>query len=291
MSTVTEQIKQLKQALAKPDLPDYELPHITATTNRGHKLEPGADKVSSSFLDVRNRKDEAIAESSEESDLELDAEDINPSRILQPISDPAEVSSNPIIKQIFESKVPQVISNDLLKKLVTEKKILTNAKKLLAALLGDDDLYLADQVMHTPKPEPITDAMLEALKEEAISENPIEGTRSDSKNWPSAISASFDRSKFFSSPLPSMSSSGTDNTKLKENLQVLIQYYEEYISCLTQIRMGLTKTQRTRRRVLNWCRELNNEDYVKEDLDSQNGNDNAGLGEWMPKDKPEQSGV
>lgn len=258
-------IASLKQTLAGGDAPS-ELPRIARGTNRGQKLAPGAAAVSCCSL---NPRFESIAEV-EDAALDEPA-DADADAVLRPIADPAEVSRNPVFKQVFESKFPAQLARDLLDQLVVEKEHLASCARLLAALLGDDDELLVAQVRNAAparSPYPLSPPTEEALE-----------AASDPK-W------------VFEAPSlacnPDLGLAPATAQQLREKLQIAVQYYEEYIACLTQVRMGLTRTQRLRRRVLNWCRELNNEDYVKADLDAQNGNDNAGLGEMMPKDRAEQ---
>lgn len=308
---IEQLVESLKTTLADPQ----PLSASGWGTNRGQKLEPGAHGVSCVSLNpLFKRMDQweqgmlsesNYAEPNEpgatDSISEVDIDIKNASAaILRPLTCPADVASNPHVRRIFESSVPAKLSSDLLDRLVEEKAHLSSAKKLLDALLGDDDELLAKLIMSSDpgdirftQPKHAENEMevdAEAAVNSAIPEaaTPVvpqippvpslDGSRDKIPEWVFAIP----RVKTDEN----LGLEAEKAAKLREKLQIVVQYYEEYTSRLTEIRMGLTRTQRLRRRVLNWCRELNGEDYVKEDLDHQNGNDNAGLGEMMPKDKP-----
>lgn len=235
--------------------------HAIPLTNRGHKLDAPTETVST-LAAVLPPDDIEYEDPRDASDLDVDA-----AQILQPISDPAEVSSHLVIKRIFTSPFLKTLSDELLDILVKEKDDTAQIVKLMDAMLGDDDLALMPQVMakmDTPAPYPTPEPG-----------QPLPKVDDDMQSFFRLPEIKVDRDLGLDTKEAQM---------LREKLQVAQQRMLEYVRSMVQLRRNLTRAQRLRRTVLNWCREMNGEDYVKEDLDSQNNFDNEGLSEQPQKD-------
>lgn len=267
-----DQVLRLKQALnaekmgeipSEDEKPAYH-------TNRGHKLEPGSRFVSSTTLNVPDRvvqeevslKDETDSENEEKEELNIEA-----SAILQPISNPAELPRLPSMRTIFTNPFLRSMSREMLDTLVEEKQTLSNINDLAAAFLGDDDRAIFSQLVGL------------------VGEDPIYPTPEPGKPLPPVKR---DLESFFKVPEPTVDADlGLEHDEAEELRQKLLvsqHLMKEYVRSMEEVRGGLEQSMRMRYDVLNWCREMNNEDYVKIDLDSQNNNDNAGLGERPAKD-------
>lgn len=269
MSSV-EQVLKFTQALRALKTGEcLDGPDMKYNTNRGHKLELGAPFVSSRSLAITSMPEINDSEKQYMQEFGSAVEDlgIDVARILQPISDPAEVSTHPAVKRIFLNPFLKQLSDELNDIIVEEKQVLSQIVCLLEVLLGDDDLEIMPQIMANldepqPYPTPEPGQPLPQIQDNIL--------------------------KFFEKPQLKLDRDQglepEEAQELREKLQVVQQQMEEYVICMTRVRNSVTKSQRLRRNVLNWCREMNNEDYVKADLDEQNNFDNAGLGKQPDKD-------
>lgn len=269
MSSVEQALRFTQAIRALKSGECLEGPEMTGSTNRGHKLELGAPFVSSGSLAIASLPDLLAEENEDMQEFGSAVEDldIDVAKILQPISDPAEVSSHPAVKRIFLNPFLKQLSDELNDNIVEEKKLLSQIVCLLEVLLGDDDLEIMPQLManlNEPQPYPTPEPG-----------QPLPQVQDDIHRFFEKPHLKLDRDQGLEPE---------EAQELREKLQVVQQQMEEYVRCMTRVRTSVTRSQRLRRNVLNWCREMNNEDYVKADLDEQNNFDNAGLGKQPDKD-------
>lgn len=258
-----EDMQRLRTALHRAEVEEGIVHNERAVpaTNRGHKLEAPTDTVLTIDADV-------IAD-----DIDYEAPtnpgdlDVDVGRILQPISDPAEVSSHDVLRRIFTSPFLKRLSTELLDTLVDERDVMAQIVKLMDTMLGDDDLEIMPQIMAR------------------VDEQPPYPTPEPGKPLPPVET---DPSWFFKLPEVSVDRnqglSEQEAQELREKLQVAQQRMVEYVRRIADVRLDLLRAHRLRRTVLNWCREMNGEDYVRADLDLENNFDNDGLGDQPAKD-------
>lgn len=252
-----ELIRELKEAL-KP-------PQVQHSSNRGRKLELYENNFTASSTRIIGDPPAPLT------DADYQEIGVDVGRVLRPISDPLDLVSNPVISEIYSSTILRTLDKELLTSIQSERRTLCLVMKLLLALLGDDDDQIMPQIKSTltnlepfPVPEPY---------------QRVPEVKQDYDQFFAAPNVQVDRNLGLEDEPASI---------LRDKLQLMQQLNMEYVNSLDSIRGHLTTAQRLRRNVLNWCREMSGLDYVKTDLDSQNNNDNAALGEMPVKDLPEE---
>lgn len=222
-----------------------------------------------------------------------DEDDENPlkrlkiSDILAPLAHPSELVTHPAISKTFRLNCFSTMAADLIQLIETEQNTLNDLNKLLQVLDGEDWFYLLEENMGLPEydhglDETVTarkKAQEKAQQEEAQSE-PKEEQKEDDRNENKRItrmaSATPDNDvtdPFFALPrtlamyeaaqqkqLEELHEDGDelDNVQrdLVNYLQVSIQRQHEYIKNLTTIRNGVVKSDRYKRDLLKWGREM-----------------------------------
>lgn len=290
-----EDIIRFKRALEDPDSDtEYSDNGPSFSTNRGNKLRSGARQVSCRTLrkpgdrlgvrivDYNGHKRAVIARTRSSSldtpssddellDYEVDGpglESINLDALLRPAADPADVATHPAISKTFSSPKLRNMAREMLDVIVDEKSHVTKISNLLGALLGDD-------------PEALRLQNLSVRDYKTVHDGPVETSAPQSSDHIGITSLSAPANtngvkeepvdNFFAPPDlhidKNFGVSADTAEEARQLLQIAHQRLEEYVRCMTVIRMGFTRADRLRRQVYNLCREANNEDYVLDDID------------------------
>ncbi|PRT56377.1 Transcriptional regulatory protein RXT2 [Wickerhamiella sorbophila] len=263
-------------------------------------LNPPGDPVGVRVVDYHGHKQALIYKRSrpvfieDEADLEGDSDydpdepqlldEVKLDDLLKPITDPAEVPHHPAMSRAYTSDILQKIARESLDIIVDEKDRVTKLANLLSAFLGDDSRYLNLKNLEIPEYNTADDAA-EPVKPEPNPESSghmmgiTSDVQSDANGAPMRPNTRQETNKnvepFFAVPEVQIDCDYGVSEEAAEDarqlLQVAHQRMEEFVRCMTEIRMGLTRADRLRRQVLAWCREMNNEEYVEgmEDVDDE----------------------
>lgn len=269
-------------------------------------LNPPGDPVGVRVVDYHGQKQALIYKKSRsvfvedveelEGDSEYDPDepqlldDVKLSELLKPISDPAEVPHHPAMSRTYTSEILQKIARESLDIIVDEKDRVTKLANLLSAFLGDDPRYLRLENLEVPEYKTVDDSAGSVKSEPKTesSERTI-GITSDVQNETNGTAlrphtrqeTNRNVEPFFAVPEIQIDCNYGASEEAAEDarqlLQVAHQRMEEFVRCMTEIRMGLTRADRLRRQVLAWCREMNNEEYVEgiDDVEEEEGTASA----------------
>lgn len=182
---VLDTIALLKDTLGEPeDASDIDEDYITASTNRGHKLQRGAKSVSHGRLTsfggaaqdryglkliecygakraVIYKKRKTVYDDMDEEEIEdVDGEfgdddspydEIKLETLLAPLTSPAQVTTHPALRQTYTSKVLSDLAERTLDIICEEQKYVVKLAKLMSVFLGDDPSYLLAENLHLPE--------------------------------------------------------------------------------------------------------------------------------------------
>lgn len=239
--------------------------------------------------------DEVLGSDSEDGGSS-DDDDANPlkrlklSEILAPLAHPSELVTHPAISKTFRLNCLATMAADLIQLIETEQNTLNDLNKLLQVLDGEDWYYLLEENMGLPEYDHGLDESVtvrkkaqeqkEAEQGEQKQDEPKEEPKEDDKNENKRITRLSSTTPdndvtdpFFALPrtlavyeaaqqkqLEEMQEDGDELEivlhDLVNYLQVSIQRQYEYIKNLTTIRNGIVKTDRYKRDLLKWGREM-----------------------------------
>lgn len=178
---VLDTIALLKDTLGEPnDASDIDEDYITASSNRGHKLERGAKNVAMRRLGsasegqdkyglkliecygakraVIYKKRRTVYDDMEEEEIEdLDEDEESPydeiklETLLAPITNPSQVTTHPALRQTYTSSILANLAERTLDIICEEQKYVVKLAKLMSVFLGDDPSYLMAENLHLPE--------------------------------------------------------------------------------------------------------------------------------------------
>lgn len=239
-------------------------------------------KQSDGYSELSEGDSESEDDAGESSD---DDDDANPlkklklSDILAPLAHPSELVTHPAISKTYRLNCLATMAAELIQLIETEQNTLNDLNKLLQVLDGEDWYYLLEENMGLPpydhgldesgkSGETVQAEEPDAAKEE---DNANEGKRITRLSSASPVNDVTD--PFFALPrtlamyekaqqkqLEEMQEDGDELEVVQHDLvnylQVSIQRQHEYIKNLTAIRNGIVKTDRYKRDLLKWGREM-----------------------------------
>ncbi|KAG5354934.1 hypothetical protein CJU89_6745 [Yarrowia sp. B02] len=265
---------RLKEALDRePHVSDSDESDTNITTNRGNKLKRAAEDVHMTKLPApplgnhrlkiveyngvrrpvlykRRRRDDNDDDDDEndendENDDDGDDDDSNPYRgiqleeILAPLTHPADLPHHKSMARTMTSTTLRTLSTRALDVICQEQKHVVQFMKLMSVFLGDDPSYILADNMHLPDYD----------MEEG--EDAPRRTRQ---------LATQEVDPFFALPqIPYDRDFGINRDAAEETrqlTQIALQRCEEFIRCITSVRMGLLRADRFRGQVYRWSKEM-----------------------------------
>lgn len=296
--------RRFKEMLScPPNASDCEENDIDAGTNWGHKMQRGAGLVScrrfvldgqgvgvrlveyqgrkKAMIYKRARKYNEIQDDNEQkgdSDNEcddsneeelLDAQQLG--QLLSPISDPREVPDHPAISRPYKSRILSAMAKEISNIIVEEKSRITKFANLFSIFLGDDSGVLKVENLGIPEYCGVPESKQEEEEDDNPSVQYVEASSQVTKpDGISFASAQSSMDAFFAVPILKIDRNfGVSNEAAEETrqlLQIAHQRMEEYVRCMTVIYSGLSRADRLRRKVLNWCKEMRGDDWVLDEI-------------------------
>ncbi|CAN3365318.1 hypothetical protein DICA3_F16974 [Diutina catenulata] len=216
--------------------------------------------------------------------------------ILAPLNHPSEVVSHPAISRTYRSPIFNKLAMELIDLIELEQYNLNWLNKLLSVLNGEDWYYLLEDHLGIPKYDHgltggdengtangtangtseangVSDASSDSTKEDDKTNEtePVESKDTSAATTPTSgpvIKSENGVDPFFALPealrrydahqVPPHADdeSGVLKEELINYLQVSIQRQHEYIKNLTQIRNGLVRSDRLKRDIYKWSKEM-----------------------------------
>lgn len=209
------------------------------------------------------------------------------SEILAPLAHPSELVTHPAISKTYKLNCLATMAAELIQLIETEQNTLNDLNKLLQVLDGEDWYYLLEENMGLPEYDHGLDESVTARKkaqeqaqtqkeEQKDASEPKEDDKNENKRITRLSSTTPDNDvtdPFFALPrtlamyekaqqkqMEEMQEDGDELEVVQHDLvnylQVSIQRQFEYIKNLTTIRNGIVKTDRYKRDLLKWGREM-----------------------------------
>lgn len=287
--------------MQEPDGSDSEEEYIGPVhTNRGNKLKRSASQVYRGRLngplfdghgvkiveyepgkkravvykkrrvDAKDNGDDDDDDDNDISDEQDDIyEDIKLRDLLAPISDPAQLPTHPAISHTYKSPVLRTLSNRAMTIITEEHKNVVRFSKMMRLFLGEDPKYILPKSLNLPAYDHVNanGAIVDEAPKEEIDDRPR--TRNQSTQ---EVDPFFALPQYSVDPDFGLSRESADETR--QFVQIALQRSEEFIRCMTRVRMGLLRAQRLKDQVYSWCKEMADEDESLEANGSANGSAN-----------------
>ncbi|ODQ81738.1 hypothetical protein BABINDRAFT_17860, partial [Babjeviella inositovora NRRL Y-12698] len=176
--------------------------------------------------------------------------------ILAPIYHPSDVVHHPAISKTFHSQVTRNLAQQTIEIIEKEQDTVIQLMKLMNVFLGDDaDSILADNIDLPDYDHNLTSNVTKELEGDEVAAKPEFEERRITRQQ-----LLDEEDPFFA--LPKLSADvnfGIDAESAEETrqlTQIALQRSEEYIRCMTSLRMGLIRSDRLKDQLFKWCKEM-----------------------------------
>lgn len=188
-------------------------------------------------------------------------EDIKLGDLLTPISHPTELPKHPAISRTYKSEAIRKLSKRALDIICEEQKHAVQFSKLMSVFLGDDPSYARSEKMSLPIYEHLgQDDVLNGNMIEDASTAGVKGEAEDNDRRVTRKQVSQEMDPFFALPQINIDRDfGLSKETAEESrqlAQIALQRSEEFIRCMTNVRMGLLRAERRKDMVYSWCDEM-----------------------------------
>lgn len=239
-----------KGKLPAPPLGSHRLKIVEYNGVRRPVLYKRRRKESDEEVDPSNAVDEG-----DQDDDKSDPEDnpyngIHLDEILAPLTHPADLPHHKSMARTCTSTTLRTLSTRALDVICQEQKHVVQFMKLMSVFLGDDPSYILADNMQLPDYD----------IEEGDDSSAKDGIDADPPRRITRNLATQEVDPFFALPqIPYDRDFGINRDAAEETrqlTQIALQRCEEFIRCITSVRMGLLRADRFRGQVYRWCKEM-----------------------------------
>ncbi|ODQ68486.1 hypothetical protein NADFUDRAFT_49125 [Nadsonia fulvescens var. elongata DSM 6958] len=212
--------------------------------------------------------------------------------ILAPIGHPSELPTHPALSHTFTNKTISSLSKRALDVICHEQKHVIQFARLMSVFLGDDPSYILANKLNLPEydhhwvPEDEEGLISTSSNNSSGSNTAIKEKEDLNFNQPSRRitrnASSQEIDSFFALPQINIdrdfgiSAEAAEDTR--QLTQIALQRSEEFIRCMTNVRMGLLRAERCKNFVYRWCKEM-----AEGDTEGQDDNYDDGSNEDTPE--------
>jgi hypothetical protein len=225
----------------------------------GHKRAVVYKKRRITYEEDVSDRDEGDRELKDDEDEINPYEDIKLVDLLAPITHPSQVPTHPAISRSFKSTITVTLAKRALEVICDEQENVVKFSKLMSVFLGDDPSFLLHDKLNLP--------LLEGRRN---STGKSEGELDDTNSRRTRHQTLQELDPFFALPQVNVDRnygiSPENAEETRQLTQIAQQRLEEFIRCMVQIRSGLLRADRFTNQLYRWCKEMNGEDDLDDDI-------------------------
>lgn len=223
------------------------------------------------MLDDEEKEQEELYGNDEDGDEVDPYDEVKLGDLLTPVGHPSELPTHPALSRTYQSDTITNLASRALDIVCEEQKHAVQFSKLMSIFLGDDPSYARVNKMNLP--------IYDHLSENTDSNNNINNTTTtdgstitktgtddgvkgeyedDRRVTRKQVSQEMD--PFFALPQINIDRdfglSAESAEESRQLAQIALQRSEEFIRCMTDVRMGLLKANRRKHMVYGWCKDM-----------------------------------